>query len=180
MEIAAMRQLFLGFILTIGFAASAHAQLTSSVGVTYLSDHRGVDVGALVGSIGYRLEGDSGWSFQPELRAGTGIIDDSLPGYSPVGSGPMIDIDIDSLIAAVARVQYQTNGSAYFFGQANVTEVSLDAGKNLATRPLNESDWEVGLDVGIGTMLGERFAIEGSYGILNGDPVANAGLRVYF
>lgn len=175
-----MKKLLLGLTLTLGFALNAHSQVTSSVGVTYLSDHRGVDVGAVVGSIGYRVEGEGGWSFQPEFRAGIGIIDDSVRGFSPVGPGPKVDVEIDRLFSAAARVQYHTAGGAYWFLQPVLTRVELDAGYNLATRGLHDSEWEFGGDIGAGFMFGERFGVEASYGVLDTEPVATAAFRFYF
>lgn len=175
-----MKKLILGLALTAGIMLNAHSQGTSSLGVTYLSDHRGVDVGAVVGSLGYRIEAEGGWSFQPEIRAGLGIIDDSVRGFSEVGQGPMVDVELDNLLGVAARVQYQPNASVYLFAQPTLTRIELDAGNNLATRGLNDAEWEIGGDVGAGYLIGERFGIEGSYGVLDGESVLNVALRLYF
>lgn len=176
-----MKKLILGLVLALGIALNAHSQVTSSLGGTYLSDYRGVDVGAVVGSLGYRVTGEGGWSFQPELRAGLGIIDDTVPGFSPSGQSPQIDVELDNLYGVVARLQYQTDGNAYLFVQPTLTRIELDAGTNLAVRPLNDPEWAFGADVGAGFLLGERFGLEGSYGVIDGgESIFNAALRVDF
>lgn len=174
-----MKKLFLGLTLTFGLALNAHSQVTSSVGVTYLPDYRGVDVGAAFGSIGYRIDMNSKWSCQPELRAGIGVIDDSVRGFSPVQPGPMVDVELDNLLGAAGRFQYQSDGGTYLFVQPNLTRVKLNGGNNLATRGLSESDRELGGDVGAGFLFGEGFGVEASYGVLDGEPVATAALRLY-
>lgn len=175
-----MNKLILGIAATIGFAVSAHAQVTSSIGYTHLSDHRGVDVGAAVASIGYRVEGDGRWSFQPQVGAGIGVVDDTVRGYSAVPPGPMVDVELESLLVLGGRVQYQADGGTYFFLQPTLMRVELDGGNNLATRGLNDSDWEFGGDMGVGHMFSERIGLEASYGVLDGEPVANAALRLNF
>lgn len=175
-----MKKLILGLILALGFVLNAHSQVTSSLGGTYLSDYRGVDVGALVGSLGYRIAGEGNWSFQPEVRYGVGITDDSVRGFSPSPPAPQVDVELDNMYGVVARFQYQTDGNAYLFVQPTLTRIELDAGTNLAVRPLNDPEWAFGADIGAGFMFGERFGLEGSYGVIDKESVFTAALRGYF
>ena len=175
-----MKKLLLGLVLMLGFAANAHSQITGSLGGTYLSDYRGVELGAVVGSVGYRAGGDSGFSFQPEVRFGVGATGDEIRGTTFDGGEVSYDVDLDNLVGASARLQFHIPGGAYVFAQPTMTRVSLDADNVLPTRPLNDADWDIGGDVGAGLMVTEGFGLEGSVGVIDGDSVYSAAMRLYF
>lgn len=179
-ENAAMKQLFLGLVLTVGFAASAHSQITGSLGGSYFSDYRGVELGAVVGSIGYRAGGDGGFSFQPEVRVGLGVTGDEIRGITLGGAEATYDVDLDNLVGAAARVQYQVPGGAYFFVQPTMARVNLKADYALQVRTLNDAEWDFGGDVGAGLMVTDGLGLEGSVGVMDGDSVYSAAIRLYF
>lgn len=158
-----MKKLFIALALIFGFA-NAQAQITGSLGGTYLSDYRGVELGAVVGSVGYRAGGDSGFSFQPEVRFGVGATGDEVRSASFTGGEVSYGVDLDNLLGASARLQFHIPGGAYVFAQPTMTRVNLDADYALQTRALNDAEWEFGGDVGAGLMVTEGFGLEGSVG----------------
>jgi hypothetical protein len=180
-EIAIMKRLLLGLVLTIGFAANAHSQITGSLSGSYLSDYRGLELGAVVGSIGYRAGGDGGLSIQPELRVGLGVTNDEVRGSTfGGGQGALYDVDLDSLVGGAFQIRYQIPGGAFFFVQPTMTRIDLSTGTNIAIRNLNDAEYEFGGDVGGGFMLTDGFGLEGSIGVIGGDSVYSAKMRFYF
>jgi len=176
-----MKKQLLGIVLILGFALNGHAQVTSSVGLTYFSDYKGVDLGAVVGSLGYRFQGENGWSFQPEFRIGAGVIDDTarLFSMSAVGLVP-VDVEIDYLLGAAGRVQYRADGGVYFFAQPTLTKLEIDAGNVTASSILEDTEWEFGADLGAGFRVSEQFGLEAAVGLIDGDTIINAGVRFDF
>lgn len=176
-----MKKQLLGIVLILGLALNGHAQVTSSVGLAYLSDYKGVDLGAVVGSLGYRFQGQNGWSFQPEFRIGAGVIDDTarLFSMSAVALVP-VDVEIDYLLGAAGRIQYQVDGGVYFFAQPTLTRFEIDAGNVTASWILEDTEWEFGADIGAGFQVSERFGLEAAVGVIDGDTIVNAGVRFDF
>lgn len=167
--------------LMAGATLNGHAQVTSSVGLSYLPDYRDVELGAVVGSVGYRFQGDNGWSFQPDVRAGTGVIDDTTPLFSMSAAAAVpTDIDLEYLLGAEARVQYQPGEGIYFFAQPTLTQIEIDAGNVTGSSLLSDTEWEFGADIGAGFLFDARFGVEGSVGLIDGESVFDAGLRLYF
>ena len=176
-----MKKLLIGFALVIGFSANAHTQITGSLGGSYLSDYRGVELGAAVGSIGYRAGGDGGFSFQPELRVGLGLTGDEVRGITyGEGQGSLYDVDLDSLVGGALQIRYQVPGGLFVFVQPTMTRVDLSTGSNIAIRSLNSAEYEFGGDVGAGFMLTDGFGLEGSVGVIDGDSIYSASIRLYF
>lgn len=176
-----MKRAFLGLALAIGTACNAPAQVTSSVGLSWLPDYNDADLVALAGSLGYRFQGRGGWSFQPEIRAGIGIVDDTVPLFSmsAVALVPS-EIDVEYLLGAAARVQYRTDGGLYLIAQPTLTRLEIDAGSVTQSSMLEDTEWQFGGDIGAGYQFGERFALEATYGIIDEDAIGGAALRLYF
>lgn len=175
-----MKQLLLGLVLVLGFAANAHSQITGSLGGTYFSEYRGVELGALAGSIGYRAGGDGGFSFQPEVRFGLGVTGDEIRGVDFGGGEQIFDVDLDHFVGASARLQFQVPGGPYVFVQPTMARVNLETGNALQVRNLNDAEWDFGGDIGAGVMLTDGFGLEGSVGVMDGESVYGAAMRFYF
>jgi hypothetical protein len=176
-----MKRLVLGLVLAVCSTFAVKAQMTSSVGLTWLPNYNDADLGSLTGSLGYRFERPGGWSFQPEFRAGVGVVDDTVPLFSmsAVALVPT-DVELEYLLGAAARVQYEMTGGFYLYAQPTLTRLEIDAGSVTSSFVLEDTEWEFGGDVGAGFPLGEHFGLEGSYGILGGETVVNTALRVHF
>ena len=158
-----MKKQVLAIVLILGAALNGHAQVTSSAGLAYLSDYKGVDLGAVVGSLGYRFQGENGWSFQPEFRLGAGVESTTPPDSSPClrlrSSRSMWRSKY--LLGAAGRVQYQVDGGVYFFAQPTLTRFEIDAGNVTASSILEDTEWEFGADMkGAGFQISERFGLE--------------------
>lgn len=134
----------------------------------------------MVGSVGYRAGGDSGFSFQPEARFGLGVTGDEIRGTNFDGTEAVYDVDLDNLVGAVARLQFHVPGGAYVFVQPTMVRVDLKAGNAIQVRDLNDTDWDFGADVGGGLMVTEGLGLEGSVGMIDGDSVYSAAMRFYF
>lgn len=175
-----MKKRVAGFFMLFGLALNGHAQVTSSAGLTYLSDYRIADLGALSATLGYRF-GDR-WSFQPEIRAGVGVIDDTVPIFSmsAVNRVPT-DVDLEYLVGVIARFQYRANEDLYFFAQPTLHWFEIDYGNVTGSAFLEDSaEWEFGGELGLGYLFNDGLGVEAGYGLTDGDGIFNLALRVYF
>lgn len=168
-----MRKMCVGvfaiFALLMGSAASA--QVTGSVGYTHLDEE--VSVGALQGTIGYRLpvmEGTAGSGFFiPELRAGVGINDDTVGG---------VKVEIDNYYGLAPRFQYEADTGFYGFVQASYVNYSVK-GSTMGIS-VSDSSWEFGGGLGVGMAFSQALGAEVSWERVDSADVFNVSMRFGF
>jgi hypothetical protein len=170
-------------IMRFGAAASllllsfgAHAQWTGSLSYSHISigdDEISVDLGAIVGSAGYRLEVADRFYLVPEVRVGFGVSDDrvNVEGFN-------VKAEIERLWGFSNRFQYEFDTGAYLFGVASYVNYKLKA----SAAGFSESDdsWEAGFGAGAGFMFTPLVGGELSYERVDGEDVFTAGLRFNF
>jgi opacity protein-like surface antigen len=154
----------------------AHAQWTGSLSYSNLNfddDEISVDLGAIAGSVGYRLGVADRFYLVPEIRVGFGVGDDrfNLEGFN-------VTAEIDQLWGASTRLQYEFNTGAYLFGVASYVNYKL----KVSALGLSESDdsWESGFGAGAGFMFTPVVGGELSYERVDGEDLFTAGLRFNF
>lgn len=152
-------------------ASAASAQVTGSVGYTHLDED--VSVGALQGTIGYRLpvmEGVAGSGFFiPELRAGVGINDDTVAG---------VKVEIDHYYGLAPRFQYEADGGLYGFLQASYVNYSVK-GSALGVS-VSDSTWEFGAGLGVGMAFSQALGAEVSWERVDSADLFNISMRFGF
>ncbi len=174
-----MKKLIAFLLLAVAASFSAQAQVTSSLGLLYAPDVDDLELGALVASFGYRLDLENGFSVQPEVRGGIGVIDDrfGVPGFGRA------DVDLSNIFGFTLRGQYDVANGAYFFAQPTYQRIELDvdlpAGAP-AGIDFDDNAWEWGIEGGLGFRFNEKFGIEASYGVIDNDEVLNFALRTWF
>lgn len=136
----------------------------------YMEDEAGLDIslGAIYASVGYKY--DSGnVSFMPELRLGVGVGDDSIQG---------IDVEIDNLLVASIRGQYNVTESFGVFLQPSYGRLEVTASFDGASASADE--WEFGFGGGASFQISESSSIEAMYEAFDGADVLSVGLRMSF
>ncbi len=172
--------------------SAANADWNGSVGYLHVSDD--FDVGAIYASVGHRFELGEGFSFNPELRAGFGVGDDT-----ETVDGVDVDVELDHFFGLTARFEYQTQSPLYLFVTPSYTRFKLSTAAFIEEDPSviplettsgpisngvrvsgSESTWEFGIGVGAGYMFTERFGAEVGYENIDGADVFTGAIRVRF
>ena len=136
-----------------------------------------VEVGALVGSVGYKiLLGDSFYVF-PEVRLGVGVVDDNVSIY-----GVETYVELDTFFAVEVRGQYELENGVHLFvaptlAEARVSGSTSFGGENLT---IYGGSWSFGAVAGIGYKLFERASAELAYKNIDGADIYGVGLRFGF
>ena len=150
----------------------ANAQWTAGANYTHYSED-GIDVGAVVGSFGYRIQATDSFYLIPEVRVGFGVTDDSIDfGFTSV------DVELEQLWGVSNRFQYEFDSGAYIFGVASYINYKLKA----SAGGFSESDdtWESQFGAGAGYMFTSVIGGELSYERVDGEDLAMIGLRFNF
>ena len=158
----------LSFSLLIGASVSANAQWNVSGGYSSLNEDIEADdisLGAVYGSVGYTYDNDS-LTFMPELRVGFGVGDDTVYG---------VDIEVDSLIVASVRAQYNVNEKFGVFLQPSYGR--LEATASAGGESVSEDDWEFGFGGGASFKVRDQVAIEALYEAFDEVDVLSLGVR---
>ena len=161
-------------------APVAHAEFNGSVGYLNVSDD-GIDLGAIYATVGHRFELQNGFSFNPELRAGFGVVDES---DSIVFDGVPVnfDLEINSLFGVATRFEYQTASPLYLFVTPSYTRIEFDASASAQgiSGSLSDSVTEFGIGAGLGYMFMERIGAEVGYETIDGSDVFTGAVRFSF
>ena len=161
-------------------APVAQAGWNGSAGYLHVSDD-GLDLGAIYATVGHRFQLQNGFSFNPEFRAGFGVVDESdtvLVNGTPVD----VDLEINSLFGIAARFEYQTASPLYLFVTPSYTRIKFDASASLqgVSAALSESFTEFGIGAGVGYMFTERVGAEVGYENVDGSDVFTGAVRFRF
>ncbi len=168
-----MNRIFVGVfaVVSLVLASSAAAQVTGSVGYSHIDDE--ISLGALQGTVGYRLpvmEGAAGSGyFIPEFRVGLGINDDTFMG---------VKVEIDNYYGLAPRFQYETDGGFYGFVQGSY--VNYKAKFSYMGESASESGWEFGAGLGVGIAFSDMLGAEVSYERVDDGDVFNISMRFGF
>jgi opacity protein-like surface antigen len=154
----------------------AHAQWTGSISYSQISiddDEISVDLGAIVGSFGYRLEMVDRFYLVPEVVVGFGVGDDRVN-----FEGVSVKAEIDRLWGVSNRFQYEFDTGPYVFGRVSYVNYKLKA----SALGLSGSDdsWEFGFGAGAGYMFTPVVGGEVSYENVDSEDVFTVGLRFNF
>lgn len=143
-------------------------------GVSYvnLSDDIGgedISLGGITGSLGYKIDSESKFTFIPEIRIGTGVGDDTVYG---------VDVEMNGFIAFSFKGQYQLNESVYLFAAPSYANVEIEASANGYSA--TEDEWEFGIGAGLGYQFNNSVFGELSYEQFDGTDVFSAGVKFNF
>lgn len=177
--------LFGALVISSSFVATAaYAESSSNWvgGVSYanLSDEEdGLDysLGALVGSLGYKIDSGSRFHFIPEVRVGVGITDDTVTVF-----GVNVNLELDSFLALSVKGQYELENGIYLFAAPTYTnaEFTASASQGGTSASVTEDSWEFGFGVGAGYSFNSSTSLEASYEQFDGIDVLSIGLRFDF
>ena len=161
-------------------APVAHAGWNGSVGYLHLSDS-GLDLGAIYATVGHRFELQNGFSFNPEFRAGFGVVDESDTVVFE-GVPVNVDLELDWLYGVAARLEYQTASPLYLFVTPSVTraKISASASAQGVSASLSESGTDFGIGAGVGYMFTERVGAEVGYENIDGTDAFTGAVRFRF
>ncbi|MEM6514005.1 MAG: outer membrane beta-barrel protein [Pseudomonadota bacterium] len=166
-----MKRLMIGLGIFV-LAAPVSAQWVAGGGYVNLSDESeffDVSVGGIYASLGYLVESESGLTFLPEMRLGTGVADDTILG---------VDIELDSFFAFSVRGQFEFDSSFYVYAAPSYARVELTA--SAAGMSESEDDWEFGVGGGVGYKFSDKAWGELSYETYDGTDVFSIGFKVPF
>jgi len=152
--------------------SGANADVTGSVSYSHLSISDGgldVDVGAIVGSVGYQFEVGDNFFLVPEVRVGFGIVDDTVMG---------VKVDLDRLWGIANRFQYDFDGGAYLFGVLSYVNYKFKARGPGGSA--SDDTWETGFGAGAGYMFTDLIGGEVSYESVDSEDLWTFGLRLRF
>lgn len=165
------KSLVLLSLFTLPLAASAN--WSAGAGYAKLSDED-LSFGVIYGSLAYEFANEgSQFSFMPELRLGTGVSDETLPG---VGGG--VKVEVESFTALSVRAQYNSDNGVYFYAMPSYANLDVKASSFYGTA--SDDSWELGFGVGIGTELNSNMRLEASYENYDGTDVFTVGFKYAF
>ena len=127
-----------------------------------------ITLGAVYGSVGYEYENGS-FTFMPELRAGFGVGDDTVYG---------IDVEVDSLIVASIRAQYNVNDAFGVFLQPSYGR--MEATASAGGQSYSDDEWDFGFGGGASFSVNDNTAIEALYESFDDVDVLSIGVRYSF
>lgn len=152
-----------------------HAQWTAGANYTFVSTDD-FDLGAVVGSIGYRVPVTDTFYVVPEVRAGFGVGDDTS-----IFEGARATAEIDKLWGFSSRFQYEAADSGFFiFGVVSYVNYELEL--EVPAFGFSESDdsWEFGYGFGGGYMITRFVGAEATYERVDSENVFTVGVRFNF
>lgn len=182
-----MRKLALGILLS-AFTVTALAEETASTesnwigGIGYANmsneeDGMKISFGAVVGSLGYKIQSSDSFYIIPELRIGTGISDDNLD-----FEGININFEVDSFLALSLRGQLELDNGLYLFATPSYgnIEVTVSASMFGESASVTADEWEFGFGAGVGYNFSDSVSAELSFETYDGIDVTSFGLKFDF
>ena len=164
-----LKAIFIGVALL--FSAQASAQTVTSFG--YYNAHENdldVDLGVLVGSVGYQFAPNDAIRIVPEVRGGIGVTDESILGA---------EIKIRNVVAAALRVELAISEPVYLYTVSSYGEYEFKA-EDRVLGSATVSDDDFGFGGGVGFNASQELAFEAGYEDVGGLDVFNASVRVRF
>ena len=157
-------------LLTAASLSNAQGWSFSGGYANYMEDDAGIDVslGALYASAGYTYNSGN-LSFMPEVRLGLGVTDDSIQG---------VDVEIDSLVIASIRGQYNVTDRFGVFLQPSYGRLEATASFNGSS--VTEDEWEFGVGGGAAFQISESSSIEAYYEAFDEADVLSIAFRMDF
>ncbi len=139
----------------------AQGGTTASVGYSHFDFDFGLELGAIVGSIGYEFTLNENFSITPEARVGTGVVSDS-------------GVELDRLFGAATRFNYTPTQNFYLY--ATTSYVNYRVKSSFASG----DSWEFGIGGGVGFNFTESLGIEVQYENVDSVDVFTGALRFRF
>jgi hypothetical protein len=165
-----LKSLTIVSLLAASSLASAQGWSFGAGYANYMEDDAGIDItlGAIYASAGYTYESGN-MSFMPEIRLGVGVSDDSIQG---------IDLEIDSLVIASIRGQYNVTDSFGVFLQPSYGRLEATASANGFS--VTEDEWEFGFGGGASFQVSKSASIEALYEAFDEADVLSIAFRMSF
>ncbi|SEL87660.1 Outer membrane protein beta-barrel domain-containing protein [Colwellia chukchiensis] len=152
---------------------SASANWSAGGGYANLSEDD-IKFGVIYGAVGYEFaETGSEFSFMPELRLGTGIDDDKVPGV-----GGAITVEVTRFIALSVRGQYNHNSGFYAYVMPSYANLEVKASSFYGSA--SDDSWELGLGAGLGKKLNANTRVEASYENYDGTDMWTVAFKYAF
>lgn len=163
-----MKKYLLGSVLMglIAFSSPASAQFEMGLGYHQLRES-GVELGAVVGSMGVRFDISDRFSITPDLRLGVGVNNDR-------------GVEIDNLLGAALRFQLAFNEQFYGYFAPSYTRYALNRSTFWSRRVTNNSSNELGIGGGLGFRVTDMIALEAGYENVDSIDVLSIGARFSF
>lgn len=152
----------------ISLSAAAENRVTGSLGYSHFDLDMGVELAAIVGTVGYEFDLGEGLSFTPELRLGTGIDESSF------FTGR---VELGRLFGAATRLTYTTDPGVYVFGTISYVEYEIKARGQFFG---DSSSTEFGFGAGLGYDFTDRVGLEFQYENVDSSDVFTGAVRFRF
>lgn len=169
-----MKMLIKAFSCSLLLTASMSANADWSVSGGFSSFEGDIDssesisLGAVYGGLGYTFDrGD--FTFMPEVRLGFGVGDDSANG---------VNIEVDNLVVASVRGQYNVNESFGIFVQPSYGRIEATA--SFVGESISDNGWETGIGTGASYKLSKNASIEAMYEQFDSADITSFSFRYTF
>ena len=149
-------------------SAPVSAQFTTGLAY-YHMDGDDITLGAIVGSVGYRIPINDSFSVIPEIRGGVGVKDDTFLGA---------DIELDSLFGSALRLEFLLSESFYIHLTPSYVRYKVKASGSFVS--ISDTTDEFGIGGGLGFSFTENFSLEANYENIDGLDVIQLGARFSF
>lgn len=157
-------------------------------------DKKSIELGAIVGSLGYKINIHDNFYLIPEVRVGLGAGSNSVSDSKSIGNYKemsKLEAEIDSLVAFSVRGQFKFKSGIYLYAAPTYSRGSFsytlsNVGQYGNESPStyvysdNESRDDITVMAGIGCNLGEIASAELSYEKFEGSEVTTLGIRYNF
>ncbi|MGY6630560.1 MAG: outer membrane beta-barrel protein [Wenzhouxiangella sp.] len=159
--------IFAAFAMT-SLSAAAENRVTGSLGYSHFDLDLGVELGAIVGTVGYEFTLGDGISITPEFRLGNGVGDSRLfPGR----------VELGRLFGAATRLTYTTYPGVYVFGTVSYVDYEIKASGRFSG---SSSSTEFGFGAGLGYDFTDRLGLEFQYENVDSTDVFTGAFRFRF
>ena len=166
--------------LLMGFSYTAFANWVGGFSYHHFmeeGDGISLNLGAVSGSLGYKVPMENNFYMIPEVRVGFGVRDDVI---SVLGND--IEAGIDGFFVVSLKGQREFDNNLYVFiapsyGNVDVTASAFVNGQSFSG---NEDTWVFGIGSGVGYRFNQNMSAELSYETFDGTDVLSAGLKMNF
>jgi hypothetical protein len=152
--------LFVAFLLSsITLADEATNGWTTDIGYTGFSESANdidISLGAICGSLGYRIKSSDRVFIMPEVKIGTGMSGDSVDIM-----GNTADVELDTLMALSRRGEYNFQNGAYVFVAPTYANGEFSA--NIGSDFAESSCWKFDGAFGAGYSFSDGKKVEVRY-----------------
>lgn len=159
---------FAAFAMT-SLSAAAENRVTGSLGYSHFDLDLGVELAAIVGTVGYEFNLGDGVSITPELRLGTGLDDSRLF---------MGRVELGRLFGAATRMTYTFQDPGfYLYGTVSYVDYKIKASGPFFR---NSSGTEFGFGAGLGYHFTNNVGFEVQYENVDSTDVVTGAFRFRF